>query len=111
MLSRPADRRTMLRGMVIRATATVRTNSMSSISRSPPHMSPSTVPLTGTSALIGTLSGWRGSVASAWMKPTRSLAALAHADDPAAAHAIPARRTSSSVSSRSWKVRVVMMSP
>src|SRR3546814_18583465 len=31
MLSRPADRRTIERGMVIRATATVRTNSMSSI--------------------------------------------------------------------------------
>jgi hypothetical protein len=31
MLSRPADSRTIERGMVIRATATVRTNSMSSM--------------------------------------------------------------------------------
>src|SRR5690606_24311177 len=72
--SRPADRRTIDSGMVIRAVATVRTNSISSIRASgvSASMSPRTVPLTGTSALIGTLSGWRGRVARAWMKPTRS---------------------------------------
>ena len=45
------------RRVISRATATVRTNSISSIKRSPAYMSPSTVPATGTSALTGTLSG------------------------------------------------------
>ena len=111
MLSRPADSRTMLRGIVIRATATVRTNSISSIIRSPPHRSPSNVPLTGTKALTGTLSGWRGSVASAWTKPMRSSRVSPIPTIPPQHTAIPAPRTSASVSSRSWKVRVVMMSP
>ena len=111
MLSRPADSRTMLRGMVMRATATVRTNSMSSIIRSPPHMSPSTVPATGTSALTGTLSGWRGSVASAWTKPMRSSRVSPIPTIPPQHTAIPAPRTCANVSSRSWNVRVVMMSP
>src|SRR3990167_10136391 len=55
--SRPADSRTMLIGIVIRATATVRTNSISSILESgvSANISPSTVPLTGTSALTCTL--------------------------------------------------------
>ena len=77
-----------LRGIVIRATATVRTNSISSIFASgvSASMSPSTVPLTGTSALIGTLlRHGAGSVASAWMKPPAIAPPLAHADDPAAA--------------------------
>ena len=36
------------------------------------HLIGDTVPFTGTSALTGTLSGCSGSVASVWMKPTRS---------------------------------------
>ena len=74
MLSRQADRRTIEFGMVMCATAIVRTNSISSIFASgvSASMSPRTVPLNGTSALIGTLPGCSVNVASAWMKPTRS---------------------------------------
>ena len=101
------------RGIVIRATATVRTNSISSIFASgvSASMSPSTVPLTGTSALIGTLSGW-----------ARQRRERVEEADPVRAASRPCRRcrrsrryararTCSSVSSRSCKVRVVMTSP
>ena len=110
MLSRPADSRTMLSGMVIRATATVRTNSISSILASgvSASMSPSTVPFTGTSAFTGTLSGWRGRVASAWTKPTRSLRLSPMPTMPPQHTEIPASRTWSSVCNRSSKQRVVM---
>jgi len=59
----------------------------------------------------GTLSGWRGRVASAWMKPTRSSRLSPMPTMPPQQTAIPAARTCSSVSSRSWKVRVVMIAP
>ena len=110
MLSRPADRRTMLSGIVIRATATVRTNSMSSILAEDTsfNMSPSTVPATGTSALIGTDPGCTGRVASAWMKPTRSPRVSPMPMMPPEQTLIPAPRTFSSVSRRSSKVRVEM---
>ena len=103
MLSRPADSRTIERGIVIRATATVRTNSMSSIFASgvPASMSPSTVPFTGTRALIGTLSGWAGRVASACRKPTRSSRVSPMPTIPPQQTAMPEARTASSVSSRS----------
>lgn len=54
--SRPAASRTVESGIVMRAVATVRTNSTSSIRPSgvSASMSPSTVPLTGTSAFTGT---------------------------------------------------------
>jgi hypothetical protein len=51
--------------------------------------------------LIGTLSGWRAGVASAWSMPTRSSARLAHADDAAAADIDAGVAHVSSVSSRS----------
>ncbi len=50
-----------------------------------PNMSPSTVPLTGTSALIGTLSGWRGKRRQRVDEADAIVADLAHADDAAAA--------------------------
>ena len=111
--SRPAERRTIDSGMVIRATATVRTNSMSSILAIgvSASMSPSTVPLIGTSALIGTLSGWRGRVARVWMKPTRSARVSPMPTIPPEQTLIPAWRTFSSVSSLSSSVRVVITSP
>jgi hypothetical protein len=113
MLSRPAERRTIDSGMVMRATATVRTNSMSSILASgvPASMSPSTVPFTGTSALIGTLSGCAGSVANAWRKPMRSSRLSPMPTMPPQQTAMPEARTCSSVSSRSCQVLVVMISP
>ena len=94
----------------VRAAATVRTNSMSSILASgvSASMSPSTVPLTGTSALTGTLSGWRGSVASAWTKPTRSSRVSPMPTMPPLHTLIPAARTFSSVSSRSSNLRVLI---
>src|SRR3569623_596852 len=110
MLSRPADRRTMLSGMVIRATATVRTNSISSILASgvSASMLPSTVPLTGTSALTGTLSGGTGRLASAWMKPTRSARVSPMPTMPPQHTLMPAARTLSSVSMRFSNDRVEM---
>ena len=110
--SRPAERRTIDSGMVIRATAMVRTNSMSSILASgvSASMSPSTVPLTGTSALTGTLSGWRGRVARVWTKPTRSARVSPMPTIPPEQTLIPALRTWSNVSSRSSMVRVVVTS-
>ena len=103
----------MLSGIVIRATATVRTNSMSSMRASgvSASMSPSTVPRTGTSALTGTLSGWRGRVARAWTKPTRSSRLSPMPTMPPQHTAMPASRTWPSVSSRSSNVRVVMTAP
>lgn len=103
----------MLAGMVMRATATVRTNSISSILASgvSASISPSTVPFTGTSALTGTLPGCSGRVASAWTKPTRSSRVSPMPTMPPQHTLIPALRTASSVSSRSWKLRVVMTSP
>ena len=69
-------------GMVMRATAMVRTKSMR-IERL--RLGRRGVPSTCTRALIGTLSGWTGRVARAWIRPTRSLCAFAHADNAAAA--------------------------
>ena len=81
----------MLSGIVIRATATVRTNSMSSIFASgvSASMSPSTVPFTGTSALTGTLSGMARQRGERVDEADAVLARLAHPDDPAAAHVDP----------------------
>lgn len=103
MLSRPADKRTMVVGMTIRATATVRTNSMSSILADGTSftMSPSTVPAIGTSALSGTLSGGSERLVRAWRKPTRSSRLSPMPRMPPQQTFIPAARTRSSVSSRS----------
>src|SRR5689334_1214667 len=68
--SRPADSRTMDLGMVMRATAMVRTKSSGSSGEARDWGVPSIC----TRALIGTLSGCTGRVASAWIRPTRSSA-------------------------------------
>ena len=71
----------MERGIVMRATAMVRTNSSGSSVGSPA----SGVPATCTSMLIGTDSGCGGRLAKVAIMPTRSSRRLAHADDAAAA--------------------------
>ena len=92
MLSRPADRRTIDRGMVIRATATVRTNSMSSIMqrRRRQHVAEH-------GALDRHQRVDRHAFGMARQRRERVdeadavLARLAHADDPAAADRDPGR--------------------
>ena len=67
--------------MVMRATATVRTNSKGSSAPVPL----SGVPSTCTSMLMGTLSGWLGRLASVAIMSARSRARFTHAHDAAAA--------------------------
>src|SRR5512140_93134 len=74
----------MLRGMRMRATAIVRTNSVHGSFGVPA----SGVPSTWTSSLIGTDSGGGSRRASCARRPARA-ARLAHADDAAAAHLEP----------------------
>ncbi len=97
MSSRPADSRTTDCGMVMRATAIVRTNSSGS---SPPPLA-SGVPSTWTSMLIGTDSGCTGRLASAAIMPTRSSRASPMPTMPPQHTWMPASRTCPSVSSRS----------
>ncbi len=74
-------RRTCAFGIMMRASAMVRTNSMGSIGSA----SPSGVPLIGISMLIGTLSGCSGRLASVTSMSIAIDRLLAHADDAAAA--------------------------
>ena len=104
MLSRPADSRTIAFGIVMRATAMVRTNS-SGIERF--GAAASGVPSTCTRLLIGTLSGYGSRFASCAISAGAVAARLAHADDAAAAH-VDARaahaleRVEPVVGSRAW---------
>ena len=103
----------MLSGMVIRATATVRTNSISSIFASgvSASMSPSTVPLTGTSALTGTLSGMPLQRRQRVDEADPVLARLAHADDAAGTDVDPRPAHIRQRVEPVAKVRVVITSP
>ncbi|KAG1369102.1 hypothetical protein G6F60_015699 [Rhizopus arrhizus] len=91
--------------MAMRATAIMRTNSNGSSSALPC----SGVPATCTSLLIGTESGWAGSVASASSRPTRCARVSPMPTMPPQQVFRPAARTCSSVSRRSWYWRVWMI--
>jgi len=85
MSRRPADKRTKAFGIMIRAVAIVRT--MSRLSTA--SWSASGVPLTRTSMLIGTLSGWDGHIGERAEQARAIIDRLAHADDTTAAHVDP----------------------
>mmetsp|Transcript_39627 Transcript_39627/g.95329 ORF Transcript_39627/g.95329 Transcript_39627/m.95329 type:complete len:201 (+) Transcript_39627:140-742(+) len=111
----PALRRTMVRGMTMRAVAIIRaisnasTLAISGVSTSSfASASPRGVPSTATRALIGTLSGWSGSVARTCRSPTRSVSFSPRPRMPPQQTLIPASRTLAIVSRRSSYVRVVM---
>ena len=112
MLSRPADRRTIDFGMVMRATATVRTNSMSSIGLLlAPHVAEHRAldrhQRVDRHALGMARKGrQRVDEADAVVAASRPCRRCRRSRPQ-----FPPSRTSSSVSSRSWKVRVVMISP
>ncbi len=82
---------------MIRATAMVRMNSNESRFAS----FSSGVPFTFTSMLMGTLSGWRGRLASAIKRPARSFACSPMPTMPPEQTFMPAPRTCSRVSSLS----------
>ena len=107
IVSRPADSRTTERGIMTRAAAIARTNSIPSSGSA----SASGVPSTRTSMLMGTLSGWRGIEASAASIAARSARLSPIPAIPPQQTDMPAARTRSSVSSRSAKPRVVTISP
>ena len=105
--SRPAERRIIEAGIRILATAMVRTKSKPSSGAWPDRG----VPSTWTSRLIGTDSGCTGRLARVTSRPARSFKSSPMPTMPPQQTFMPASRTASSVSSRSWNSRVVMISP
>ena len=105
--ARPALRRTIDAGIMIRATAIVRTNSNGSSSAVPA----SGVPSTCTRRLIGTESGCAGRFASACSRPARCARDSPMPTMPPQQVFMPASRTWPRVSSRSWYSRVWITSP
>ena len=105
--------RTTEAGIMMRATAIVRANSIASIAGDAPlsNWSPSGVPAIGTSALIGTEPGCSGNVASATSNPMRSDRVSPRPIMPPQQTPMPAARTRASVASRSPNVRVLTTSP
>ena len=104
---RPADRRTRLVGIVMRATAMVRTNSVQSSGSA----SASGVPGSRTSWLIGTDSGCGSRLARLAISPARSLRVSFIPTMPPQHIFSPAARTLPSVFSRSSNWRVPITSP
>ena len=103
--SRPAERRTIDRGIMIRAVAIVRAIWKTS------GLSPNSsmgVPSMGTSALIGTDSGCSSIVASSWRRAMRSSSVSPSPRMPPQHTEIPAFRTFLIVCRRSSYVRVEM---
>ena len=101
---RPAERRTIERGMMMRAVAIAR--AISKTSGVSPIPSTIGVPSIGTSALIGTDSGCSGMVLSWWRRPMRSSMLSPMPRMPPQHTEIPAARTFLIVCSRSSYVRV-----
>ncbi|MCY1245541.1 hypothetical protein D9M72_587010 [compost metagenome] len=93
--------------MSMRASAMVRTKSIGSTGAA----SASFEPGIGISMLIGTLSGGTGRLASVTSIEIRSSAVSPMPRMPPAQTLMPASRTFANVSSRSAKLRVVMISP
>mmetsp|Transcript_44889 Transcript_44889/g.94190 ORF Transcript_44889/g.94190 Transcript_44889/m.94190 type:complete len:218 (-) Transcript_44889:815-1468(-) len=113
--SLPALRRTIVRGMTMRAVAIILAMSKASTSAIPSDsvsssaaVSPRGVPSTATRALMGTLSGCSGSVDRTWRRPTRSVSFSPRPRMPPQQTLIPASRTLAIVSKRSSYDRVVM---
>ncbi len=97
MASRPADRRTIARGIVMRATAIVRTNSNGSSGAVPA----SGVPSTWTRLLMGTDSGYGSMLASCAINPARASRVSPMPTMPPQQTLMPASRTWPMVSRRS----------
>ncbi len=95
---RPADSRTRAVGIVMRATAIMRTKSNGSTGSE----SASGVPGTRTRLLIGTDSGYGFRLASCAISPARCTGASPMPTMPPQHTLMPALRTWASVSSRSW---------
>ena len=96
MLSRPADKRTRDLGIMMRATAMVRTNSSGSKS----SIFSNGVPATFTNMLIGTESGCWAKLANCCNKPARSVAFSPMPTIPPEQTFMPEERTFVSVSKR-----------
>ena len=106
MAVRPAESRTCDFGIMMRASAIVRTNSIGSIGSA----SPSGVPSIGISMLIGTLSGGSGRLAKVTSMSMRSALSSPMPTMPPQQTLMPLSRTLASVSNRSAKVRVEITS-
>jgi len=102
MAERPADSRTYDCGIMIRASATILTNSIGPIGAA----LASGVPAIGISMFTGTLSGGSGRFASVTSISTRSASSSPIPRMPPQQTFMPDWRTFSSVSSRSENVRV-----